>query len=450
MRLFFAWIESNEVFSKDIHCREDLIIFKCIISQRETETAVARLLTNSDKIGAPEMGQNPKPCYAIISCDDGKDIYVLLRGRLVNIPRYANDGLLEWELNAESPDAARQIKDMIDVLQKDPDFEAGFYDSVGISDVLESRTELLCWDRTTGHLTLSDVLYGAKQKTVSSEIFEDSLVVKLGSTPLNAVHVTLEANWQQTYDDVINLAPLIARKFSRGIINTLTIDALVKNWPREGDKIGPAKTRCNTGYTVVKSRLQRLPNGVNGLPLTTQPLYVSDKGAEPRLKTFNHGWFKASLWVNWDYKQLCREVVAFSVLNSTPATGGRVLNLNFKVMNGNNYAETRSSPTVLRSDRGKRLLGYVEKVARAHMIGSSRQLEVEFCVPFSALHDVDLDTSIEVKHNRLPGGVVVGKVISYQLRMSAGQWIIWVKLAARAMVGGSDAAENAHVESLDE
>ncbi|MDP3372570.1 MAG: hypothetical protein Q8S21_06775 [Candidatus Paracaedibacteraceae bacterium] len=454
MKLFFAWIESTEVFLKDIHCKEDLNIFKCVISQREAETAVARLLTNFDEQLVCQINQNQKPRYAIISCHDGKDTHVLLRGRLVHIPRYANDGLLEWELNAESIDAGDQIKNVIETLQKDSDFEAGFYDSVGIADVLESRTELLCWDRTTGYLTLSDILSGKKKKEISSEIFDDSLVMKLGVTPLNSVHVSVEANWQQRYEDVINLAPLIARKFSHGIINTLTVDSLVKSWPREGDKIGPAKTRCNTGYTVVKSRLQRLPNGINGLPMTTQPLYVSDKGGEPHLKTFQHGWFKASLWVNWNYKQACREVIEFSVLNGAPSTGGGRLNLNFKITDGNRYAEKSWSSTVFRSDRGKRLLSYAEKVARAHMAGSSRQLEVEFCVPFNALYDVDLDTSVTVKHERLPGGQVTGKVVSYQLRMMADQWVVWVKLATKPtgdrLYGCEDGIEKACLETLED
>ena len=428
MKLFFAWIESNEVFLPEIHNREDLRIFKCVISQRETEAAVARLLTDSN-VSSEGSDKPKKPRYGVISFHDGVAAHVLMRGKLVHIPRYANDGFMEWELNAEAVDSAVQIKRLVEKLKVDPAFEPGFYDKVGLAEVLESRSDVMCWDRVSGRLHLSHIMSGSKHMHVRDEILADSLVVRMGATPVNAVHVTVEANWQQRHSDVINLAPLVARKFSRGLINTLTVDALEKSWPREGDKIGLEKTRKNTGYTVVKSWLKRLPKGVNGLPVTTPPLYMSENGKPPRLRTFSHGWFKACLWVNWDYTQPCREVVDFSVLNASPVAGGQVRHLHFR-LNGDAYMERSSTPTVLRSGRGNKLLDYAKQVARAHITGSSRQLEVEFCVPFETLWQVDLDTTIDVTHAGLPSGRVVGKVVSYQLRSTSECWVVWVKLAA--------------------
>jgi hypothetical protein len=428
MKLFFAWIESNEVFLPGIHCREDLRIFKCVIAQRETETAVARLLTDSNVLN--EDSQTKKTRYGVISFHDGEAAHVLMRGKLVHIPRHAADGFLEWELNAEAIDATTQINQLVAQLKEDPTFEAGFYDKVSLAEVLESRTEVMCWDPRTSRLSLSDIMSGSKHTYISDEILTDSLVVRIGKTSVNAVHVTIEANWQQRHSDVINVAPLIARKFNRGVINTLTVDALVQSWPREGDKIGLAKTRKNTGYTVVKSWLKQLPKGLNGLPATTTPLYMSENGKSPRLMTFNHGWFKACLWVNWNYKQSCREVVDFSVLNVASVAGGQVRHLHFRLANGDAYAEVPSAPTVLRSDRGHKLLDYAERVARAHIVGASRQLEVEFCVPFQRLWHVDLDTTLDVTHKDLPGGRVVGKVVSYQLRATSDSWVVWVKIAS--------------------
>jgi len=437
MKLFFAWTESNEVFVPETHMREDLRIFKCVISQRETEAAVARLLTDSavltDSALEPQHGATKgtkEPRYGMISFYDGVKAHVLMRGKLVHIPRYAADGLLEWELNAEAVDAAAQIKQLIDRLKLDPTFESGFYTHVGLADVLESRTEIMCWDRETGRLALSNILHGTQHEIITDEILGDSLVVKMGATPVNAVHVILEVNWQQRYTDVINLAPLIARKFNRGVINTLTIDALEKSWPREGDKIGLAKTRKNTGYHVVKSWLKRLPRGLNGFSATTPPLYLSAHGKPPRLRTFHHGWFKGCLWINWEYTQSCREVVEFSVLNASPVAGGQVRHLQFRLADADAYLEKGSASTVLRTDRGNRLLNYARRVAGAHSVGASRQLEVEFCVPFERLWHVNLDTTVDVTHAGLPGGRVVGKVISYQLRATSEYWVVWVKIAA--------------------
>ena len=430
MKLFFAWVETNEVFAPEIHMRDDLRIFKCVISQRETESALARLLTDSDFALGEDANCIRKPRYGVISFHDGTAAHVLMRGKLVHIPRHAADGLLEWELNAEAHDAATQINQLVAELKKDPAFEAGFYDKIGLSEVLEGRSDVMCWDRISGRLSLSNIRSGSKHTYIKDEILGDSLVVRIGTTPVNAVHVTMEANWQQRHEGVINLAPLIARKFSNGIINTLMIDALEKSWPREGDKIGLAKTRKNTGYCVVKSWLKRLPSGLNGLPMTTSPLYMSENGKQPRLMTFAHGWFKACLWVNWEYKQPCREVVDFSVLNASPVAGGHVRHLHFRLADGCAYLEKASAPTVLRTDRGHVLLDYAKRVATAHIAGASRQLEVEFCVPFSCLWNVDLDTTLDVTHEGLPGGRVVGKVVSYQLRATSDSWVVWVKVAA--------------------
>lgn len=447
MKLFFAWIESNEVFLSKIHSREDLRIFKCVIAQRETEAAVARLLTDSK---VPVEDLQKKTRYGVISFHDGVAAHVLMRGKLVRIPRHAADGFLEWELNAEAVDATVQIKQLVDQLKVDPAFEADFYDKVGLAEALESRTEVMYWDPKTGGLRLSDIMSGSKHTYIADEILSDSLVVRIGKTPVNAVHVTLEANWQQRHEDVINVAPLIARQFSRGVINTLTVDALEKSWPREGDKIGLAKTRKNTGYAVVKSWLKRLPKGLNGLPATTTPLYMSEHGKQPRLMTFSHGWFKACLWVNWMYQQSCREVVDFSVLRAMPVAGGQVRHLHFRLANGDNYVKVPSAPTVLRSSRGHKLLDYAKRVARAHIVGSSRQLEVEFCVPFERLWHVDLDTTLEVTHKDLPGGRIVGKVVSYQLRATSDSWVVWVKIASVVDAGNAIDTSSVATEFLDD
>ncbi len=447
MKLFFAWIESNEVFSAKIHSREDLRIFKCVIAQRETEAAVTRLLTDSK---VPVEDLQKKTRYGVISFHDGVAAHVLMRGKLVHIPRHAADGFLEWELNAEAVDATVQIKQLVDQLKVDPAFEVDFYDKVGLAEALESRTEVMYWDPKTGSLRLSDIMSGSKHTYIADEILSDSLVVRIGKTPVNAVHVTLEANWQQRHEDVINVAPLIARQFSRGVINTLTVDALEKSWPREGDKIGLAKTRKNTGYTVVKSWLKRLPKGLNGLPATTTPLYMSENGKQPRLMTFSHGWFKACLWVNWSYQQSCREVVDFSVLNAAPIAGGQVRHLHFRLADGDAYADAPSAPTVLRSSRGHKLLDYAKRVARAHIVGASRQLEVEFCVPFERLWQVDLDTTLDVRHKDLPGGRVVGKVVSYQLRATSDSWVVWVKIASVVDAGNAIDTSSVATEFLDD
>jgi hypothetical protein len=123
----------------------------------------------------------------------------------------------------------------------------------------------------------------------------------------------------------------------------------------------------------------------------------------------------------------------------TPVTGGVVRHLKFKLHDGDGYVENAWASTVFRCSRGLRLLDYAEKVARAHIVGSSRQLEVELCVPFKTLWDVDLDTTLQVSHPELPGGQIIGKVIAYQLRVTSDSWLVWVKLGLKAPIDAQKA-----------
>ncbi len=210
-----------------------------MISQRETEAAVARILTDATADDVMELGDLTQS-HALISYHDGQQAHVLFRGHVSRIPNSKGDGFMEWELNAERSDAMQQIRCLVDELKQNPSFEAGFYNSVGIAEVLENRSDVIHWNRETGRLELSNLFVGRKTKTLSDEIFNDSLVVRMGQTPLNAVHVSVEANWTQRYEDVFNLAPLIARQFKHKMISTLTIKSLIRQWPRVGDKIGRA------------------------------------------------------------------------------------------------------------------------------------------------------------------------------------------------------------------
>lgn len=225
------------------------------------------------------------------------------------------------------------------------------------------------------------------------------------------------------------MAPLIARQFKHKMISTLTIKSLIRQWPRVGDKIGRIKTRRNSGYEVVKSTLTRFGT-VKGFPSVTPPIYLGEPGQEPRFRHFNYGWFKGSLWINWHYKQPCREVVNFSVLNVNACAGGGVRQLAFKLGHADSYLTRQSATTLLRTERGTKLLDYAASVAKAHMAGSQRQLEIECCVPFDCFRDVDLDTTVVVEYPDIPGKRVAGKVVSYRLVIAPDQWFVWVKVAA--------------------
>jgi hypothetical protein len=285
------------------------------------------------------------------------------------------------------------------------------------------------WDRCSGALSLSNLVHGRAHKIVEGEIFDGSLKVTLGATPLNQVNVQVEANWVQRHEGVFNVAPMIGGQFPKGVMNTLTPNALIQQWPRVGDKIG-SKGGRGFGYTVVKSALKRLKaEALEGMRQTTDPIEILDRGKVLK-KIFKYAWFKGSLWLNWLYRQPCGERLSFSVSREAAVVEGNVRQLILKLPHADGYLSHPSAVSLFQEPRGVALLNYAKAVAMAHMRGSMRQLEVEFAVPFSKAWAIDLDTSVTIRHRSIPNGALTGKIVRYAFVCDADQWVAVVQVAA--------------------
>lgn len=73
------------------------------------------------------------------------------------------------------------------------------------------------------------------------------------------------------------------------------------------------------------------------------------------------------------------------------------------------------------TDRGRHSLRHAIERARAHLRRRMRCLSVRFAAPWAGdLLDIDCDTSVRIESPRLPGGVVIGKVIGYTITAGGG------------------------------
>ncbi|MCX7338349.1 MAG: hypothetical protein NTX76_03590 [Alphaproteobacteria bacterium] len=447
-KLYCAWAKPGDAFDPAIHLREDIKIFSLSITQREGEVAIARILV-CQKEAMADGG-----LWAFFSWQDDDGITLLFSGKRVGFPRgisksVALKDLTEIEFSAEPIDAQQQLGVMAESLKVRP-----FYDDLFILgrdqnpvNVLEARTTLFCWDRASGRLGLSDIFQGARVRDLGSHILSDSLKISLGDVPLDSVSVELSAEWIQCGQGDVNIYPRIARAFPKGLVNTLTPKQMQNDWPKVGDKIGPALSRKQSGYQVVASslRLMHPPStGVLGIYPTVTPEVTVFDGREKKAVRLRRSWFRGELVLHWIYRQKRREVVHFVVRQNTQLSGKikaahKTLKIGLQAIDqdgkGDGNGDGKASFFI--TDRGRQAVEHAMEVARAHLAFSARCIEVEFQVPFDRVKDISLDESVSIVAPQIPGGRLVGKVIDYRLGMAADKMIGWIRLGVAPGVENS-------------
>ena len=445
MKIYFAWVKDKQQFQNiESLKREDLKIFKLMISQKEGEAALAKILVPTN---APVLSS-----WAVISCEDQNQKFtVLFQGQPLGFPRNFNQDFAEIELSAEPKDAARQLSELAGQLKMAP-----FYDDLFIEpgddnpiNVLEARPELFCWDRCLGTVGLSNVFQGKRRLDLSDGVLADSLKIGLGDVPLDAVEVEVKAEWVQKANGELNLFPKIAQSFSNGKINTLTPNALVHHWPKVGDKIGPTKTRKKSGYQVTKSFLEKInPPRTGGLNLypTLSPEFSLGPDRKPvRLKRV---WFKGELWLDWKYRQKRTEVARFMLHHDFQLKGKirpRHKKLKIQLQNIGEFLPGSDSASFFQTDKGKQVIDHAIEMAKAYLAGTARCIEVEFQVSLEQALDIGLDDTVVLKNDFIPGGCLEGKVMEYRFEINEQERVVWVRLGVAA---GAIEAEKSAISFL--
>ncbi len=473
MKIFLVWVKSLQKFeNKDLQklvmeqgdCGMNRL-FHVSISQNESQVAMVKMMTDityDDMVDCLQKARvltndardlsQLQAVFVLQKTPDDCD--VLFCGHVSGVPLIKGDRLIEWEFTAQPHDGIQQMQKMTtDLLSasKAGEFESVFYDDVELADVLESRPQVMHWNRCKGQLLLSDLFKGRKHKEVEGDVFEGSLQVVLGENPLKAVNVMVETKWCQEVEKFFDLAPLIAKTFPQGVINTLTPTALLRQWPKVGTVLmgrltSKESTTAGTSCVeVVKSELYRKPVGdLQGIKRRTKTF----KEIATKAFAVKYVWFGAKLWVRWFYKRDRIERVRFQVVNPLVQNGLAQRTLIFRVpreVGQGCVAQVKGIQTVLTTQRGLEWLVYAKRVAKVHLAATSRQVEVSFTVPFSQYYDVDLDTCIHLKHYSLPQGFIYGKVIRYVLEMKESAWQVRITIAAtirQGIVGGESLQED--------
>lgn len=452
MNIYLKWADQN--FSN----QAEIPIFDLKITQEENTFAKADLTLEAG-VSLP-----PATTEGLIR---GENQDLFFKGRLVGAPVHIGGDFAGIQLIAFPAD----FKEKIRALQQDGRIPP-FWDPLWIppekyenfEEIQDRRPASLYCDRKTGDLSLSDWFEGRQSLRFAENFFADSLKFKLIRAPLQSCTVTVQASWIQEETGVTNLAPAIRKAFPRAKVNTFTKNALLKNWPVSGKKLG------RSGYWIVKSKLK---------PVTPSPLYpaysqaipLREEGEDSKPYRVKRHWFKPTLWVGWRVRQRRKETlsltlhhafqplfpgegphktVTFRLQNINPGSHSYAWQPNIFYRRGTKAYTKQGLYTCLAAhtsslefkkdhqlwafkkpfhtplghparasffltERGYKAAEHAMEIAKVELAQSARCFEVSFEAPWEHLKEVTTDTSLTLSDPRLPGGKVTGKVTAYTL-----------------------------------
>ncbi|MDR3187460.1 MAG: hypothetical protein LBT63_03480 [Holosporaceae bacterium] len=497
MKLIFDW--SNSFYEEKTVWRGDEEMISLEISQKECSFASAKVLIASK---CTEKLLRKKYAKIGIRLEPTAAVRLLFAGRLVAFPLGLSSSSVELELIAEPDDYQLQLKQFSSQHMADHGkidghllknqrilFDDLFFSERDMSNptiFLEGDSNLFYWDMRSGKLSLSHINRGVKNIDVTgSEILQNSLKVRLAREPYGRINLSLSVSWIQQAAGIIDVYPMIAQKFSCGMVNSFTnIKSSVENIFKISHKNGYAPLRC---------RVREINPNVMGIlkvhPLLSQDFYVKKEG-EPSAKkvNFKRFYFDGELTLGWNYRQKRTEIARVHVINGKSQSGREknlFLRLNavqnprqhptwnyftyygcsnrvqhrgniFECLEAHvsdrefekkNWKLIKKIPDALADDfcgsffatnRGKNALRYAIQKAAALLNYSSRYVEIDFCVGAKNFMFATVDDQITLRDVRFSGDKISGKIIRAQFLGSADQKIMKITIGCRADGSGED------------
>lgn len=233
----------------------------------------------------------------------------------------------------------------------------------------------------------------------------------------------------------MNIFPKIAATFPKRKVNTLTPSGLIVEWPKVGDKIGPALSRKQSGYQVVQSSLKEITppsTGILDIYPTVTPEITLKRDGQVKPIRMKRSWFKGELYLYWHYLQKRRENLSFTLHQESQLKGRirpRQKHLEIQLQSIEGHLPNRGCSSFFMIDRGRLAVNHAIAMGKAYLAGSARCIEVEFKVPFADAAQITLDTSVRIQSAMIPGGELIGKVVEYRLVQNGAEVYGWVRLA---------------------
>ncbi len=486
MKLYFAWVQEDDIFDASQHAHQKVNIFSFCLTEREGAFPLVTLeIENSSQV----LNNTSSKQWCFISLKAQGEIKLLFKGKQDPVPHSLNRETVRLNFIAQPSDWMQKLQILHEGLKHtdswDPLF-VGEEDQDNPQESLEARSELFYWSRTGGRVSLSNIFWGSHQVNLKDNHFYDSLNFRLGAPPLQEVRISLSVQWVQKYLGQTNLTPFITSCFQEGIVNTLTGKDLEAKWWKNSEKIG------QSGYWILESSIQEIKPAYTGvlhlyaahsLPFWISPqdsAYGEQKPDQPQQKFLKRSWYKVHLKVGWIYRQKRQEKIEFVLrqdLQKPFNQGGNQRHLKLHLENivqdheiplwhpswnyspgfqvlfqnrfyknlqrhrsGENFQEDqhywqevyqsscqrqRFQGRFFTSERGRKAVEHALERARAHLAASARAIEITIAGPLEHFMNLTCDHTIRIQDHRLPGESVWGKVKSLKLCIegkSGKQW----------------------------
>lgn len=457
-KIYFALVDDGEVFNGTVHNREDEEVYRLTISQSEGDFASAEVELKNPSQGLLNPARKKR---VFISYQDGASVNLLFSGRIVGFPSDLSTETIMVEYIAQ-PSDWEQVQDaFIQTLKVSP-----YYNELFIADdrrdnpseILQARSSLLYWDRATNQISLSDIVEGSQTVDLGKNVIYDTVRSEIADPPLNKVNVIVEAQWEQFGIGEVDAGLAIKEQFTNTAIatpeiNTLTPLSFEDAW---------RGVRIPNGYSVLESKLTPVANGF-GLTNTDLRSGIITVNATdfPRRSGNTTGtrevsvprvWYNGTLNLQAVYEQKRREIFATSLEASVQEFSLR----------GNKFEDivirlqSPSSPTQGSVFNPKKPSFYYDKAlgeitdlgadviehallrAAARLKYANRVIETRFETDLDLSIGITTDHNVRFESDQLPGGSILGKVVSYTLSIDGDSGQAVSKITIQSVIGNGE------------
>ncbi len=458
---YFAWVAEGTNWGLAL-AREDEEIFAIEISQEEGGFPSLLIDVVNPRIGLLAAGRN---IWAWLSWDNGTEIVPLFNGRLFGVPENLHGEVVRLQFIARPVDYQTAKAALAETLKERP-----YWDDIWISEgdddpdtVLEARTQSWHIDRLTLALTVSDQLIGEDGTLVitADDHLYDDMEVSFGETPLRRALVTGTVTWTQTGAGTMDITQEMVDAFRAAgspyyypLISSFT-PGLFDDWPAAETNIGggwsigvDATIEAATWAAAwLLPKVYLLPDYKKKNTLD-EPGFWKWKGAnlifypsdthqadtiagwETWATVFTLAPYSINLTLDWTAARPRTEIVTFTLvadIQSLLTDPGDAEELKIELTS--NLLDQEIDPddampigdlrrnSYFNTDRGAQSFEYLLMLARAHLRLRARAVKVKCVTPWAVAvaAGVSCRQNAQIFDDRLPGGVVAGKITGYVL-----------------------------------
>jgi hypothetical protein len=295
--LYFAWVPPDTPWDLSL-ARFDENVFDLVLDHEEGQipSAIVEVVNPGEGLLNGDVW-----CWISFSYE-ACEPQPLFHGHLFGVPEDIINTTIVMKFIARAEDYAYQKQQVARSLKVLPNYDKIFFDVSKRDDpdaILEGWSALYHVDRINNRVSASDILLGEDGTVTFAEqdVFYDSVKYRTLQSPLIAVNVKMDVQWEQQYRGYIYVG--------NWAYPTLGSDAFVGDWPKSGSSLGGG------WFAGVSWAGERDPSIEEQMLLNAQ-----QQNPQQQSTSFN--------WTNQEKQHRTGDTMSISI-NYTPPFGNQIL-----------------------------------------------------------------------------------------------------------------------------